>query len=473
MQRRISLALIATLLLAGPAAAQAPAKPQPGEAAFRELFKEMVQTDTSYPNGDCTKLVQQVAVRMKAAGFPESGLHLFVPPQQPKAGILVAVYPGKDPKAKAVLMVGHIDVVAAKREDWTRDPFTLFEEGGTFYARGVVDMKGQAAIWADNLIRYQQEGYKPRRTVKMALTCGEDSPFLNGAKWLTENQRELIDAGIALNEGGVGQMDDKGKHIGNTVEAAQKWSMGFILEATNPGGHSSRPRPDNAIYSLARALDRLSRYDFPVQFNDANRSYFLKMADVVGGEEGAAMKSIVANPQDKAANDLLNKSPDYHAMLRTTCVATLMEAGHAANALPQRARATINCRAIPGTEMEDLRATLVKWVDDPEVTVTGQTGGGFPRVKPSAINEKVMGPIEKASGQVWPGVPVIPFMISGATDSTFMIAAGIPSYGVSGLFRGPDGGGMHGLNEHIQVKAVMEGREFLYRLVKLYADQKD
>jgi len=453
------------------AASASHAAPPPDEASFRALLKEMVETDSSFDSGNCTAVTEKVAARMKGAGFPEQNLHLFVPEGHPKAGALVAVYPGRDPKLKAVLMLGHIDVVNARRADWTRDPYAFIEEDGYYYGRGVADMKAQDAIWIDSLLRFQAEKYRPLRTVKMALTCGEEGLYLNGAKWLVDNRKDLVDAGIALNEGGYGELDEKGNRIDQTFQAAQKVVMQFTLEATNPGGHSSLPRPDNAIYSLARALDRLSRYDFPVQFIDANRGYFTKMAKVVGGAEGAAMTAIVANPQDKAASDLLNASPSYHSMLRTTCVATLLSAGHAANALPQRATATVNCRVIPGVATDEILATLTRVVDDPEVKVTASRA--YRPANPAPVTDKVLGPAIRMSAQVWPGLPVVPHMATGATDAVTMNAAGIPTYGVSGLFRDPDGNGVHGLNERIRVRSVMEGRKFLYGLVKAYADQKD
>ena len=295
-------ALGAAVLLASTAQAQ-PAAPKQDETAFRALYKELVETKTAYPEGDCTLAATRMAMRLKAAGFPESDLHIIVPDGKPKDGNLVVVYPGKDPKAKAVLMLAHIDVVAAKREDWTRDPFTLVEEDGYFYARGAFDDKAQAAIWTDNLIRYRQEGYKPRRTIKMALTCGEEGGgFVDGAGWLTQHNRDLIDAGLALNEGAGGELDAQGNRVSHTFLAAEKHPTSFIFETTNPGGHSSRPMPDNAIYRLIHAVDRVSRYEFPVQLNDASRGYFTKMSKIVGGETGAAMAAIVANPNDKAAD---------------------------------------------------------------------------------------------------------------------------------------------------------------------------
>ncbi len=465
-------AVAASLTLLGASATAQPHESMPGEAAFRSLYKELVETDTSFPNGNCTLAAQRMAARLKTAGFPDSDVQLIIPPDHPKDGNLVAIYPGKNPKAKAVLMLAHIDVVAAKREDWTRDPFSFIEEDGYFYARGVSDDKAQAAIWVDTLIRYRQEGYKPRRTVKMALTCGEDSDAVNGAGWLTTHNRELIDAGIALNEGAGGQLDGQGNRVSHTILAAEKSPVSFTFEVTNAGGHSSRPIPDNAIYHLARALDRVSAYEFPVQINDANRTYLSRMADVAGGEVGQAMRAIVANPADAGANMILSRDPSLHAMLRTTCVATMLDAGHAENALPQRARATVNCRVFPGVPDADVLAALTKAVDNPKVSITSQ-GRRFPSAAAPPLTPAVLGPVEKISAQMWPGVPVVPFLLAAATDATFLNAVGIPTFGITGIFYDPDLGHIHGLNERIRVKSVMEGREFLYRLVKAYADQKN
>ena len=471
MNLRLAAVAAGFALLAVSAAAQAP-----GEPAFRSLYKELVETDTSFPTGSCTLAAERMAARLKTAGFPDSDVQLIIPPDHPKDGNLVAVYPGRDPKAKAVLMLAHIDVVAAKREDWTRDPFSFIEEDGYFYARGVSDDKAQAAIWVDTLIRYRQEGYKPRRALKVALTCGEEGGSvgavrLNGAQWLADNRRDLIDAEFGLNEGAGGELDDQARPIAHNVLAAEKAHRQFFLEVTNPGGHSSRPVPDNAIYSLARALDRVSRHEFPVRLIDANRAYFTRKAKVVGGETGAAMIAIVANPDDKAASALLSRDPGYNAMLRTTCVATLLEGGHAVNALPQRARATLSCRVIPGQTVDEVRQVLITAIADPQVAVIQPPATGS-LAAPMPLPAKVLGPIEKVSEQMWPGVPVIPFMLPGATDARRLTEVGIPTYGVSGIFGDGDGGGVHGLNERIRVKSLMDARTFSYRLIKLYADAK-
>ena len=459
---------IAMALFATRADAQSPTVDQ---GAFRSLYKALVETDTSFPDGSCTLAVQRVADRMKAAGFAAADLHIIVPPDHPKDGNLVVIYPGRDPKAKAVLMLAHIDVVAAKREDWTRDPFTLIEEDGYFYGRGSSDDKAQAAIWADTLIRYRQEGFKPNRTLKMALTCGEDSAATNGAQLLSTQYRDLIDAGIALNEGAGGELDAKGARVSHTVLAAEKSPASFTFEVTNPGGHSSRPVPDNAIYHLVRAVDRVSRYEFPVRLNDANRSYFSRMASVIGGETGKAMSDIVADPADAKADAILSRDPGYHAMLRTTCVATMLQAGHAENALPQRARATINCRIFPGVPVEEVRATLSRLVDDPAVSIP-PASLHFPPASAPPLTPQVLGPVETVSSRMWPGVPVVPILQAGATDATYLNAVGIPAFGISGIFFEPDLGHIHGLNERIKAASLYEGREFLYRLVKIYADQK-
>jgi acetylornithine deacetylase/succinyl-diaminopimelate desuccinylase-like protein len=469
MIRLAGLLAAATALIATTAAAQAL---RPDQEAFRGLYKELVETNTTLSAGSCTLAAERMAARLKAAGFPDGDLTLFADPAHPKEGGLVAVYPGRDPKAKAILLLAHIDVVEARREDWTRDPFTLVEENGYVYARGAADDKAQAAIWVDTLARYRQEGYKPRRTLKMALTCGEETAgAFNGAEWLTKNRRELIDAQFALNEGGGGLLDPKGKPFIHTVLASEKLFQNYRLEVTNPGGHSSRPVPDNAIYRLARALDRISAYEFPVQFNDASRAFFTRMSKIVGGEQGAAMTALMANPDDAAANALLSKDVNYHAMLRTTCVATMLEAGHATNALPQRARANINCRIFPGVSADEVKATLTKVVGDPAVKIDLPEIRGPATLAPP-LTPQIMRPIETLSAQMWPGVPVIPTLQPGATDGQFVTAAGIPTYGVSGMFVGPDGGGIHGLNERLPVKSLYESRDFLYRLVKLYADAK-
>jgi acetylornithine deacetylase/succinyl-diaminopimelate desuccinylase-like protein len=470
-------AVAAGAIAAGSAAA-APLQDTPaGEKRFHDLYKELVETNTSLSVGSCTLAAERMAARLKAAGFADGDLHLFTAPDHPKEGGLVAIYPGKDPKLKAVLLLAHLDVVEAKREDWTRDPFSLIEENGSFYARGAMDDKAEAAIWVDLMIRYRTEKYQPKRTLKLALTCGEETAgAFNGAEWLTQNRRELIDAGIALNEGGWGELDASGNRVSLDIEAGEKFPQNYRLEVTNPGGHSSRPVKDNAIYHLAAALTRISNYDFPVQFNDANRAYFTGMAKIQAAKGNTdvanAINAFLSNPADAQALALVaNKDPSWNATLRTTCVATMLDAGHATNALPQRARANVNCRIFPGVSVDAVRAKLEELVADPAVkVVTLETRG--PTATPPPLTPAVMGPIEKLSAQFWPGVPVLPILQAGATDGEYTNAVGIPTYGVEPVFIGPDLGHIHGLNEYVGIKSIYEGREFLYHLVKAYADQR-
>ncbi|MGO8830636.1 MAG: M20/M25/M40 family metallo-hydrolase [Steroidobacteraceae bacterium] len=468
---------VAATIAAFSACAAPPRDDAAGEQRFRGLYKELVETNTSLSAGSCTLAAERMAARLKAAGFPEGDLHPFAAPEHPKDGGLVAVYPGRDPKLKAILLLAHIDVVEAKREDWTRDPFTLVEENGSFYARGAMDDKAEASIWVDLLIRYRAEGYRPLRTLKVALTCGEETAgAFNGAEWLTQNRRDLIDAAFALNEGGWGELDASGRRVSLDVEAGEKFPQNYRLEVTNAGGHSSRPVKDNAIYHLAAGLIRIGDYDFPAQFNDANRAYFTGMAKIQAAkgetEVANAMNAFLRNPADAQAIALVSsKDPSWNATLRTTCVATMLDAGHATNALPQRARAIINCRIFPGVTTETVRAKLEELVADPAVKVTALETRG-PTAAPPPLTPAVLGPIEKLTEQFWPGVPVLPILQAGATDGEFTNAVGIPTYGVEPVFLGPDLGHIHGLNEYVGVTSLLEGREFLYRLVKIYAEQK-
>lgn len=471
------LLAVAATLVSFAALAAPPQDTAAGEQRFRELYKELVETNTTLSAGSCTLAAERMAARLRAAGIPDSDLHLFAAPDHPKEGGLVVVYPGRDPKLKAILLLAHLDVVEAKREDWTRDPFTLVEENGSFYARGASDDKAEAAIWLDTLIRYRSENYRPRRTLKVALTCGEETAgAFNGAEWLSKNRRDLIDAAFALNEGAAGELDDNGNRIALDVEAGEKIPQNYRLEVTNSGGHSSRPVKDNAIYHLAAALTRISAYDFPAQFTDANRAYFAGMAKIQAAkgdtEVAGAMGAFLRDPADAPALALVSaKDPSWNATLRTTCVATMLDAGHATNALPQRARAIVNCRIFPGVSTESVRAKLEELVADPAVKVTALETRR-PTSSPPPLTPAVMGPIDKLAAEFWPGVPVLPILQAGATDGEFTNAVGIPTFGVEPVFVGRDLGHIHGLNEYVGVKSLFEGREFLYRLIKIYADQK-
>jgi acetylornithine deacetylase/succinyl-diaminopimelate desuccinylase-like protein len=472
-QAKLFLAAVLSTAMAGTALSA----DAPGEAKFRELYKELIETNTALSNGSCTLAADRMAAHLKAAGFSDAELHPFAAPDHPKEGGLVVVYPGRDSRQKAVLLLAHIDVVEAKREDWSRDPFTLVEENGNFYARGVVDDKAEAAVWVDTLIRFKQDKFRPLRTIKMALTCGEETAgAFNGAEWLVKNQRDLIDAAFAVNEGASGELDGEGHQIALEVQAGEKAAQNYRLEVTNPGGHSSRPMKDNAIYRLALALTRISSYEFPPQFTDGSRGYFTGMAQIQKAKGNTAvsdaMQALVKNPDDMKSIGLVSaKDPSWNATLRTTCVATMLDAGHATNALPQRARANINCRIFPGVSAETVRAKLEELVTDPAVKVTTLEIRG-PSSPPPPLTPQIMAPVEKLAKEFFPGVPVLPILQPGATDGQFLTAAGIPTYGIGALFLGPDLGHIHGLNEYVNVKSLLESRDFLYRLIKIYSDQK-
>jgi acetylornithine deacetylase/succinyl-diaminopimelate desuccinylase-like protein len=474
MIRILNLALLAALLTLCTQLCRAASE---GEAQFRDIYKELVETNTTLSAGSCTEAAERMAARLKTAGFPDGDLHPFAVPDHPNEGGLVAVYPGRDPKLKAVLLLAHIDVVEARREDWTRDPFKLVEENGSFYARGSIDDKAEAAIWVDTLMRYRAQKYQPLRTLKLALTCGEETAgALNGAQWLTQNRRELIDAQFALNEGAWGDLDATGNRVLLQVQAGEKFAQNYQLEVTNRGGHSSRPVKDNAIYRLAGALKRIEAYEFPAMFADGNRAYFQGMAKIEAAkgdtEIASAMTAFLKDPQDEKALALVSaRDPTWNATLRTTCVATMLNAGHATNALPQRATAIINCRIFPGVTAAQVRTKLEELVADPEVKVTTLATRG-PISPAPPLTAQIMAPVQKLAAQFWPGVPVVPILQPGATDGEFLNAAGIPTYGIEPLFVGPDLGNIHGLNEYVNVKSLMECRDFLYRLVRIYAEQK-
>jgi acetylornithine deacetylase/succinyl-diaminopimelate desuccinylase-like protein len=460
-------ALLLAAVLAAPVAAQ-PLRAD--QTAFRDLYKELVETNTTLSAGSCTLAAERLGTRLQAAGYTAADITLFATPEHPKEGGIVAILHGGDRKAKAILLLGHLDVVEARREDWTRDPFKLIEENGFFYGRGTFDDKSQAAIWTDTLIRYKTAGKTPRRTVKLALTCGEETTnAFNGADWLARNKPDLIAAEYAINEGGGGRYDQAGKPMGQGVQVGEKTVQNFKLEATNPGGHSSVPRPDNAITDLARAMVAVNIHEFPVQFNDTTRAFFGLMAKASPPQLGTAITALLANPQDTAANAIVSQDPSFHSTLRTTCVTTLVEAGHANNALAQRATANVNCRMFPGTDPESVRATLSSVIGNPKMAITLT-----PPIRPVAVspplNPAVLGPMQALAKKHFPGVPFGVTMSTGATDAIFLSPIGIPTYGAPGLFIDPDGNGMHGLNERIRIKSLLQGRDYLDELVHTLAD---
>lgn len=463
------VAALATLVQTVAIAEEAPPL-RPDQQAFLALYKELVETNTTLSAGSCTLAAERIAAHLKSAGFEDKDITLFSVPDHPKEGGIVAILQGRSKSVKPMLLLGHLDVVEAKREDWARDPFKLIEENGYFYGRGTSDMKGMDAAWVDAMSRFKQSGYHPRRTIKMALTCGEETTYaFNGAQWLAQNKPDLISAAFALNEGGGGRTDGHGKLVVESIQVGEKAVQNYRLETTNPGGHSSIPIRDNAIYELADALAKVRDHEFPVKMTDTTRAFFAKAGAARNDELGQAMVALSKNPDDRAAEAIVSKDRSYHSMLRTTCVATLLDGGHANNALPQRAGANVNCRIFPGESVDEVQAALVATIADPGVKVTP-----VPPIRPIAVppplDPKIVGPAEKLVAKYFPGVPLVPTMSTGATDGIFLEAIGIPVYGAPGGWGDPDGNGAHGLNERRAVKSLFVGRDFLYDLVKMYAD---
>jgi acetylornithine deacetylase/succinyl-diaminopimelate desuccinylase-like protein len=470
MSPRPNPIVLALLLCCGPVAA---GELTPDQVAFRELYRELIETNTTLSSGSCTEAAEKMGTHLRTAGMPAEDIHLLTAPDHPKEGSLVAVLRGGDPTLEPMLLLAHIDVVEAKREDWTRDPFTLIEEDGYFYARGAVDDKSMAAIWVDTLVRFLQDDYRPPRTVKLALTCGEETiGAFNGAENLAAEHPDLIAAGFALNEGAWGVLDEDGNRVMLTMQAGEKLPEDYRLEVTNPGGHSSRPVKKNAIYQLAAALTRVSQYDFPAHLNETTRTFFAKMGALRGYEMGAAMRALAADPEDEDALAVVETDPSYNAVLRTTCVATMLEAGHATNALPQRATANVNCRIYPTDSVEDVRQALERVVADPEVEVTAMPVRSSLAVPPP-LTPAIWDPIEATAAEIFPGLPVVPIFQAGGTDAPFLAEIGIPTYGIGAYFLEPDLGHIHGLNERIGVESLFDARDFLYALVERLATAPD
>jgi acetylornithine deacetylase/succinyl-diaminopimelate desuccinylase-like protein len=463
----IALLLIApTGVLAQPSAEEM----TPTAAQFRSLYEELVEINTTLSMGDCTAAANAMALRLRAAGIPDEDIHVIVPPEFPKQGNLVAILRGSDPSGEAVLLAGHLDVVEANPADWERDPFTLIEENGFFYARGAADDKAMVAILIDSLIRFRQEGFQPRRTLKLAATCGEEtSANFNGMAYLVDNYRDLIDAEFGINENGNGRLDENGNRVMMTVQAGQKIVQNYELEMTGPGGRSSRPQDGNLFFDFSGALLRLRDYEFPADIDESVRQYFGAAAEVESGQLAEDLAAVIAPAPDPAALERISNDRLYGPVIRTTCTPTLLEGGHAWNALPQRVAATVNCRIKPGMDVVHVEATLRAVLADDRITIT-PTGEPGRSTTPAPLTPEIFDPIKLVAARMWPGVPVIPGLVPGSDDSRFLTPAGIPTYGISGEFRGADGDGTHALNERIRVDVLYEAREFLYELIKIYAN---
>ena len=437
----------------------------PPEKLAHDIYKELVEIDTTTATGDTALAALAMAARLKAAGFTDDEVHVFSP--APRKGNLVARLKGSGAR-KPILLVAHLDVVPARREDWSVDPFKLTEKDGYYYARGSSDDKYMGASFITNLIRYRQEGFKPDRDIIVALETDEeilDRDAL-GIQWLLKNHRDLIDAEFALNEGGPVGLKD-GKPIRVSVQTTEKVSVSFELEVRNAGGHSSVPRADNAIYQLAEGLTRLSKFGFPVYLNETTRAYFERMAQFESEETAADIHELLSDSPNAAAIERLMARPAYNAQLHTTCVATMLEGGHAVNALPQLARAKVNCRILPGQPVEEVKASLQQVLADDQIKLTQTENGVISQ--PSELREDVIGAIEKLSQEFWPGAVVMPIMSSGATDGSYLRNAGIPTYGHSGMANDINENRAHGKDERVPVASFYKGDEYLYRLVKMLA----
>lgn len=443
----------------------------PYRSLGRDLLREMVETNTEYSVGSTTKLAESLAARFRAAGFPTEDVQIVGPDTGPDAKNknLIVRYRGSG-KRQPILLIGHLDVVEAKRADWVLDPFKLTEQDGHFYGRGTLDMKSGDASWVAAMLRMKQEGVVPAGDIILALTAGEEGGGgYNGITWLLDNKRNMITAEYALNaDAGGGELRD-GKPISMGVQAAEKVFHSLHLTTRNPGGHSSLPSKQNAIYQLAAGLGRIAAYDFPFETNPVTRAYFSRTAALMPADVADEMRAVseTATPNKEAAERLAARSAYYNAQLRTTCVATLIQGGHAANALPQSARATVNCRMMPGTDPVKVENTIRRVVADTgvEVTAADEATPSPPSPLPPKLDEI----LARVTASVWSPMPIIPDMLTGATDGLYLRNAGMPVYGLNGLFADPnkdEDNRAHGLNERIGVKEYYDMLEFTYRLLK-------
>lgn len=482
----VKLWLAASLLggLSPVARAQASASLNAEQQALREIFRELIEINTVDPQGDVTQAAEAMRARLLAAGFAAEDVRVVVPAGNAKKGNLVARYRSPKASGKPLLLLAHIDVVEARKEDWSDglDPFKFTERDNHYYGRGTMDDKAMAAIFIANLIRFRRENFQPDRDIIVALTTDEETGDFNGVEFLLKEHRALVEAEFGINEGGRGYLKH-GKPLLNAVQASEKVYQSFRLEVKNKGGHSSLPVKDNAIFRLAAGLDRLSKFDFPVNLNEVTRSYFARMSKLETGQVAADMKAVAESRTVVAGNAAhaaarpevraiarLSESPYYNALMRTTCVATRVEGGHADNALPQTARALVNCRILPQETAADVERTLRRVLADDQISLTAiALSKPSP---PSPLKPEIMKPIEQITGAMWPGVPVVPIMGTGATDSLFFRQVGIPVYGVSGIFDDIDDNRMHGRDERIATRSLYDGQEFLYRLTRALSSAK-
>jgi acetylornithine deacetylase/succinyl-diaminopimelate desuccinylase-like protein len=439
-----------------------------------EIFKQLIEINTTDSVGNVTAAATALAKHFRAAGFPDADISVLGPNERKKNLVVRLHGTGKH---RPVLLIGHLDVVEARREDWSTDPFQLIEKDGYFYGRGVLDMKSGDAVMAATLLRMKQEGYRGSRDIVLALTADEEGGCCNGVEWLLKNQRPLIDAEFVLNHDGVVGYSITSEHgvpQQFALSATEKMYGDYQLTVTNRGGHSSLPRPDNAIYELAEGLLSIGRYSFPFELNDITRGYFERMATVGRGQSAADMRAIIRTPPDAEAIARLSRDPELSSMMRTTCVATRLEGGHANNALPQRAQAVVNCRILPGHTKEEVREDLVRVLNDPAITVRyvaddgtlSDTAPAQRALPPSPLLPQMLAPLESTVAAIWPGLPVVPFMNASATDGIYTRAAGLPTYGVAGIAVDRDDVRAHGRDERVRVASFYTDNEFFYRYLK-------
>jgi acetylornithine deacetylase/succinyl-diaminopimelate desuccinylase-like protein len=468
LMRRITLPTVITLGLG----LLLPVRAQdltPYQQQGHDIYRELVETDTTHSTGDTTKAAELLAHRFRSVGFPEADIQIIGP--EPTNKNLVVRYRGSAAKSPVVLLA-HLDVVAAKREDWSLDPFKLTEKDGYFYGRGTSDDKDGATTLSAALLRLRQENFKPDRDLILALTAGEEGGGVyNGADWLLKNHRQLVEGALCLNADAGGVQKRHGRKLLYAVQAAEKVYQSYRLEIKGPGGHSSKPTKDNPIYHLAEALIRLSKYEFPVQLSEITRGYFAKMSHIETGQAAADMKGILLTPPDPEAIKGLSASPSYNALLRTTAVATMLEAGHAENALPQTARAVVNCRILPGEPPDNVRQTLITVLADDRIAITPiEPAKPSP---PSPLTPEVLQALERAKKNLWPELPIVPEMETGATDGLYFRQLGIPTYGITGTASDLDDIRMHGKDERMAIQDFYDGLEFEYQLIKAIASGAD
>ena len=462
------LSLLTTAFLASSLNAQLDASTK---QLAHDVFKQLIEINTTDSVGSITAASEAMARRFQEAGFSDRDIYIGGPNDR-KRNLVVRLHGSG--KHKPLLLIGHLDVVEAKREDWTSDPFQFVEKDGYFYGRGTQDMKDGDAVMVTTLLRFKHEGYIPDRDIILALTADEEGGKSNGVDWLLKNQRDRVDAEFVLNhDGGEVQMVHS-KPVALVVDATEKLYSDYQLVVTNPGGHSSLPRPDNAIYELAHALTNLEHYKFPFELNSVTHAYYERLAKVETGERSADIQGILKVPPDSAAVERLSRDPIDNSKVHTTCVATRLSAGHANNALPGRAEAVVNCRILPGHSKQETRDKLARVFSDPKIQIRYITNSG--EVLDSLPDQRAFEPppprpeafqsIESVAGKMWPGIPILPTMATGASDGVYTMAAGLPTYGVSGIEAERDDHREHGRDERVPVVAFDRGVEFYYRFLK-------